>query len=173
MSKNWREERRNERLHSTEVRVKELRDEARKDEKLIQELESPLLTVYPGPRLGMEVDGTTVETRGLSLNTAGDVVVVGVGTNGSMGDDALTVISITGPLKKRSKFSFATCDSSNSVSLCFSGKDSLLQVSAVLRAIGAIFSEELYGSLKDSIAEIAKEDAESRNGKKSKNGGKR
>ncbi len=173
MSKNWREERKNARIHDTEDRVKEMRDVAKEDEKLIRALESPLLTVFSGPRGTGHYKGATVKTRGLSLSTPGDAVVVQVGTNGSVGDDSFTIISITGLLGEKSKFSASASDTHNDVELLFRGKDSLLQVSAVLRAIGAIFSEELMGSLKDSIAECAKEDAESRNGKKSKNGGKR
>ncbi len=165
MSKNWREKRRDERLQGIEESVKELRAEAREDEKLIKMIESPLVTVFSGPRETKHHKGTTVETRGLCLNTPNDRVVVEVGTNGLMGDGGLTVVSITGLLGERSSFSAVSCDSHN-VELIFKGKDSLLQVAAVLKAIGAIFSEELIGSLKSSIDECAKEEVK-------KNGGKR
>lgn len=174
MSKNWREERRNERLVDLENEVKRMRKEVYEDEKLVRMIESPLIKVTSGGRTNVCFGGREIESRGLCLETSDDTLLVEVGTNGSMGDDGFTAISIKSLLDDgKSNFSFVLGKGDGRAGLIFKGKNSLLHVTAVLKAIGTIFSEELYGSLKDSIAEVAKEDAESRNGKKSKNGGKR
>ncbi len=167
MSKNWKEERRDQRLLDMEIRARKVRDEAREDEKLIRKIESPLVTVSSGGRKKMCFEGSEIESRGLCLEMPDDTLLVEVGTNGEA-DDGLTVISsITSLLDdKDSKFAVALSEARDKVGLVFQGKNSLLQTITVFKTIGTILSEELFGSLKPSVDECVKENRKKRGGKR-------
>lgn len=167
MSKNWKEERRNQRLLDMETRARKVLDEAREDEKLIRMIESPLVTVSSGGRKRMCFEGSEIESRGLCLEMPDDTLLVEVGTNSEMTDDGLTVISITSLLNdKDSKFAVALSEAKDKVGLVFQGKNSLLQTITVFKTIGRILYEELRYSLNSSAEECTKENRKKRGGRR-------
>lgn len=149
MSKNWKEERRQQRVFETEHEIKKKRRETGEDEKLIRMLETSLVSVSSGGRGEVFAEGRETTTRRLNIETPDDSILVEAGTNGRISDDGLTVVSIS-LLADDPKIGVVFDVAHGKVGLIFRGKNHLLEASAVLRSVGAIFTEELMNHIKSS-----------------------